>query len=67
MEKTKQRNPARVRSKWPEPTIDPPTLEEIEQWLWEDGVALATDGCRVEPDGRCPHGHPSWLIRLGLI
>ncbi len=36
--------------------------------LWADeGWAYATDGCHVEPDGICPHGHPSWLLRLGLI
>jgi hypothetical protein len=27
----------------------------------------ALDGCPVEPDGICPHGHPSWLRYLGLI
>lgn len=21
--------------------------------------ALCEDGCRVEPDGECPHGHPA--------
>lgn len=30
-------------------------------------VALCEDGCVVEPDGRCPHGHPSLLIAMGLI
>lgn len=29
--------------------------------------ALCSDGCEVEPDGRCSHGHPSVLIALGLI
>lgn len=23
-------------------------------------MTLATDGCRVELDGTCLHGHPSW-------
>lgn len=27
----------------------------------------ATDGCQVEPDGYCEHGHVSWLLYLGLI
>ena len=27
----------------------------------------ATDGCRVEPDGICEHGQPSWLLHLGSI
>lgn len=44
----------------------PPTDEQLEEWIF-DGVAEATDGCQVEPDGHCPHGKPSWLIELGLI
>ena len=43
-----------------------PSLATMEKWM-ENGVAKATDGCRVEPDGHCPHGHPSWLLQLGLI
>lgn len=43
-----------------------PSVRTMERWISE-GVAKATDGCRVEPDGRCPHGKPSWLLRLGLI
>ena len=41
-----------------------PSLKAMERWLM-DGVARATDGCRVEPDGECPHGAKSWLIVLG--
>jgi hypothetical protein len=47
-------------------TTKRPSFAKLERWL-EDGVARATDGCRVEPDGKCPHGHNSWLVRLGLI
>jgi hypothetical protein len=43
-----------------------PTTSQLEEWMM-DGVAEATDGCRIEPDGTCEHGHPSWLIHLGLI
>jgi hypothetical protein len=25
------------------------------------------EGCEVEPDGECPHGHPSVLVAAGLI
>ena len=46
--------------------LKPPSLKTMERWL-DDGVAKATDGCRVEPDGICPHGKPSWLIKLGFI
>lgn len=43
-----------------------PDLDQLEEWS-NDGVAEATDGCRVEPDGRCEHGHASWLLVLGFI
>ena len=43
-----------------------PTMEEMEEWL-DEGYALATDGCPVEPDGTCEHGCDSWLIVMGLI
>ena len=43
-----------------------PSIKTMENWM-ENGVAKATDGCRVEPDGHCPHGKPSWLLELGLI
>ena len=58
--------PAR-RPKWPKPTTPAPDLEQIEEWMFEDGGCEATDSCWVEPDGICPHGHPSWLLRLGLV
>ena len=44
----------------------PPSLRTMEKWSM-DGVAKATDGCRVEPDGHCPHGKPSWLLKMGVI
>lgn len=52
---------------WPEPTVHPPDMETLEAWLWEEGGCEATDSCWVEADGTCPHGHPSWLLKLGLI
>lgn len=45
---------------------DEPDLDDLEYWIY-DGVAEATDGCTVEPNGKCPHGHESWLIILGMI
>lgn len=56
----------RKRSRWPEPTTERPDLETLEEWDF-DGGCEATDGCWVEPDGVCQHGHPSWLLRLGYI
>ena len=46
---------------------NPPTLEELEEWL-DEGYCLAVGcNCRVEPDGTCEHGNASWLIELGMI
>ena len=53
--------------RWPEPTVEAPDMATLEAWLFEDGIGEATDGCPCDPDGACPHGHPSWLLRLGLI
>lgn len=51
---------------WPEPTVPIPTDNELDDWAMES-IAEATDGCEVEPDGVCQHGHPSWFIQLGII
>jgi len=55
-----------AKKNYPEPTVDEPSIEDLEYMVF-DGVAKSTDGCSVEPDGVCPHGHPSWLIRLYMI
>lgn len=57
---------APVQPRWPTPEVDRPSMDELEQAAL-DGVCEASDGCDVEPDGVCPHGHPSWLLRLGFI
>ena len=49
-----------------EAELQPPDLETLQEWVAQ-GFCEATDGCIVEPDGTCPHGHPSWLLKLGLI
>ncbi|GHH31449.1 hypothetical protein [Streptomyces rubradiris] len=46
--------------------VDGPSVEEMQEWLSEGG-AEARDGCWVEPDGKCEHGSPSWLLLLGTI
>lgn len=43
-----------------------PSIETMKRWI-DTGVARATDGCKVEVDGSCPHGCKSWLIVLGCI
>ena len=54
------------RPRWPDPTDPQPELEEL---MEEEsrGICTATDGCVVEPDGVCVHGHPSWLLFLNMI
>ena len=54
------------RASWPAPTEAEPDLEEVQEWE-DEGGCEATDGCWVEPDGTCEHGHPSWMLRMGLI
>jgi len=44
-----------------------PDMETLLEWMSEDGGCEATDGCWVEPDGVCPHGHSSWLRVMALI
>lgn len=51
---------------WPVPTVEPPTQKVIAEWMFDLGEVEATDGCVVEPDGVCRHGHPSWLLVFGL-
>lgn len=43
-----------------------PSVETMAEWL-SDGIAQAVDGCEVEPDGKCCHGSPSWLLQMGVI
>ena len=46
--------------------VSPPPMEDLKEWMM-DSYCEAVDGCLVEPDGYCPHGHPSWFLVLGLI
>lgn len=55
----------RRQVRWPEPTEPGPDESQLIEWS-VDGVCEATDGCMVEPDGVCPHGHPAWLLKLGM-
>lgn len=44
----------------------PPSIATINKWM-ENGIARAIDNCKVEPDGTCPHGKPSWILAMGYI
>ena len=63
---TASEHPWAVNKPYPTPEVPEPEMYELEEWVM-DGVAEATDGCRIEPDGVCQHGHPSWLLKLGYI
>jgi len=50
------------------PKLRPSDVETLMEWEAEGGCeAACPHHCWVEPDGTCPHGHPSWLLRMGLI
>lgn len=52
---------------YPAPTTSAPSMETLEDWVFDVEMPQATDGCIIEPDAVCEHGHPSWMIVLGLI
>jgi len=43
-----------------------PSFKTLERWTF-DSICKTPDGCTVEPDGRCCHGLPSWLLIAGVI
>ena len=49
-----------------EPIGEEPTLAQLEEWD-RNGGCEATDGCWVEVDGKCEHGHSSWMLYLRLV
>ena len=57
---------SKVSIRWPKPMMSEPDLEQLMRWLFAD-VCEATDGCVVKPDGVCPHGHPSWVLRKEMV
>jgi len=46
--------------------VKKPSTATMEKW-YNEGGCKAIDGCWVEPDGRCPHGYPSWMLALKII
>ena len=55
----KSRYPSAVRVR------EIPSMATLEKWT-ENGICRSIDGCKVEPDGTCKHGYPSWLLALGI-
>jgi len=44
-----------------------PDLDELIAQMDGYGTVETSDGCTVEPDGKCPHGYESPLREMGLI
>lgn len=60
-EQYKEKVPTAIRLKG-----KPPTLKTLESWN-SQGFCKTIDGCKVEPDGECSHGFPTWLSIFGCI
>jgi len=56
----------KLKKRWPDPTVPIPSDEVLKDWFM-DSICESTDGCRVEEDGICQHGHRSWFLYLGII
>lgn len=42
--------------------------DALQEWVTDTVVpALCKGGCEVSPDGKCEHGNPSILVRMGVI
>lgn len=50
-----------------QPTGSRPSWDEIQAMVLDYLPVEATDGCHVESDGACCHGHVSWLVFLGIV
>jgi len=46
--------------------VNYPSMKSLQKWSM-DSICPTPDGCRVEPDGTCQHGYPSWLLLIGII
>lgn len=57
----------RSPSRWPEPTVETPSEEDVARAAAFGDLCETSDGCLVEPDGICEHGHPTWARRFGFI
>lgn len=52
---------------YPEPLVNQPSVDMILLMMAGQIAVESTDGCTCDPDGVCPHGHPSWLVFLDDI
>lgn len=63
------KNPHRISLKTVAENEGCENVEELLETYGTDSVvpACCSEGCHVEPDGRCEHGCPSILLALGVI
>ena len=53
---------------YPKPECNEPSIDELMEYAQDGGCTTScAEECWVEPDGECEHGHPSWMLRMGLI
>lgn len=43
-----------------------PGTKTLQKYMF-NGICPTPDGCKVEPDGTCPHGWDAWLKIMGVI
>ena len=48
-------------------SVLPDEWSVYDEGMGMDALLEAPDGCVIEMDGRCPHGHTSPLRSLGLV
>jgi hypothetical protein len=67
-DRAREKAPSDTAQRATEHKLKPPDVETLMAWEAEGGCeAACPHHCWVEPDGTCPHGNPSWLLKLGLI
>ena len=66
---TKPKNPFRIKLSEVCENEGFESREELLEAFGNDSVmpACCSEGCRVEPDGRCEHGCPSIFLAMGVI
>lgn len=68
-EKAKQKNLFRIKISEVAENEGMEDVSELLEVFAYDSVmpACCSEGCQVEPDGRCEHGCPSILLAMGVI
>ena len=68
MPATKPANPFRITAREVAEREGVDLMELLEEATFNGACpACCTEGCEVEPDGRCEHGCPSVMLAVGMI